>query len=32
MIMFEDAIKAKGLGEKVKALDIAEVMEKQMGL
>jgi len=32
MIMFEDAIKAKGLGEKVKALDIAEVMEKQLEL
>jgi Fe-S oxidoreductase/nitrate reductase gamma subunit len=32
MIMFEDAIKAKGLGEKMKTLDIAEVMEKQLQL
>jgi Fe-S oxidoreductase/nitrate reductase gamma subunit len=32
MIMFEDAIKAKGLGEKMKTLDIAEVMEKQLEL
>ncbi len=33
MIMFEDAIKAKGLGEKMKTLDIAEVMmERQLGL
>jgi len=32
MIMFEDVIKAKGLGEKMKALDIAEVMEKQLQL
>jgi len=32
MIMFEDVIKAKGLGEKMKALDIAEVLEKQLQL
>ena len=32
MIMFEDAIKSKSLGEKVKTMDIAEVLEKQLEL
>jgi len=32
MIMFEDAIKSKNLGEQVKSLDIAEIMAKQMEL
>jgi Fe-S oxidoreductase/nitrate reductase gamma subunit len=32
MIMFEDAIKSKNLNEKIKTMDIAEVMEKQLGL
>ncbi|OGO28694.1 MAG: hypothetical protein A2Z16_07810 [Chloroflexi bacterium RBG_16_54_18] len=29
LLMFDDAIRSKGLGEKLKVLDIAEVMEKQ---
>ena len=32
MIMFEDAIKSKSLGEQVKTMDIAEVLEKQLEL
>ena len=32
MIMFEDAIKSKSLGEKVKTMDIAEMLEKQLEL
>jgi Fe-S oxidoreductase len=32
MIMFEDAVKAKSLSEKVKTMDIAEVLEKQLQL
>lgn len=29
--MFEDAISSKGLGERIRAMDIAEVLEQQMG-
>jgi len=32
MIMFEDALKSKNLNEKVKTMDIAEVLEKQLQL
>jgi Fe-S oxidoreductase len=32
MIMFEDAVKTKSLSEKVKTMDIAEVLEKQLQL
>ena len=31
LIMFEDAIGAKGVGEQVKAMDIAEILERQIG-
>jgi Fe-S oxidoreductase/nitrate reductase gamma subunit len=30
LIMFDDAIRSKGLGEQIKVMDIAEVMEKQL--
>jgi len=29
LLMFDDAIRSKGLGEELKVMDIAEVMEKQ---
>jgi hypothetical protein len=29
--MFEDAIGAKGVGEQVKVMDIAEILERQIG-
>jgi hypothetical protein len=32
MIMFEDAIKSKALNEKVKTMDIAEVLAAQLEL
>jgi len=31
LIMFEDAIGAKGVGEQVKVMDIAEILERQIG-
>jgi Fe-S oxidoreductase/nitrate reductase gamma subunit len=31
LIMYEDAITAKGVGEKINVMDIAEVLEKQVG-
>jgi Fe-S oxidoreductase/nitrate reductase gamma subunit len=31
LIMYEDAITAKGAGEEIKVMDIAEVLEKQVG-
>jgi Fe-S oxidoreductase/nitrate reductase gamma subunit len=30
MIMFDDAIRSKGVGEKIQVMDIAEVLERQM--
>ena len=30
LLMFDDAIRSKGLGEHVQVLDIAEIMEKQL--
>ncbi len=30
LIMFDDAIRSKGLGEEIKVMDIAEVLEKQL--
>ena len=30
MIMFDDAIRSKGLGEQIQVMDIAEVLERQM--
>jgi len=29
--MFEDAINSKGIGEQIQAMDIAEVLEQQIG-
>jgi Fe-S oxidoreductase/nitrate reductase gamma subunit len=30
MLMFDDAIRSKGLGEQIKVMDIAEILEKQL--
>jgi Fe-S oxidoreductase len=30
LLMFEDAISSKGLGDKFEVLDIAEILEKQL--
>jgi Fe-S oxidoreductase len=30
MIMFDDAIRSKGLGEQIQVMDIAEVLERQI--
>ncbi len=32
LLMFDDAIRSKGLGEQVKVMDIAEVLEKQLSV
>jgi Fe-S oxidoreductase/nitrate reductase gamma subunit len=32
LIMFDDAIRSKGLGEQIKVMDIAELMEKQLSV
>ena len=29
LLMFDDAIRSKGLGEELKVMDLSEVMEKQ---
>jgi hypothetical protein len=29
--MFDDAIRSKGMGEQIKVMDIAEVLERQLG-
>lgn len=29
LLMFDDAVRSKGLGEELKVMDIAEVLEKQ---
>lgn len=31
LLMFDDAIRSKGMGEQVKVMDIAEILERQMG-
>ena len=30
LLMFDDAIRSKGLGEQVKVMDIAEILERQI--
>jgi Fe-S oxidoreductase len=30
LLMFDDAIRSKGIGEQIKVLDIAEIMDKQL--
>jgi Fe-S oxidoreductase/nitrate reductase gamma subunit len=32
LLMFDDAIRSKGIGEQIQVMDIAEVMEKQLSL
>ena len=31
LLMFDDAIRSKGMGEQIKVMDIAEVLETQIG-
>jgi len=31
LIMFDDAIRSKGIGDHIEVLDISEVLERQMG-
>ena len=31
LLMFDDAIRSKGVGEQIKVMDIAEVLERQIG-
>jgi Fe-S oxidoreductase len=31
LLMFDDAIRSKGVGEQIKVMDIAEVLETQLG-
>ena len=32
LLMFDDAVRSKGLGEQIQIMDIAEVLERQVGV
>jgi Fe-S oxidoreductase len=32
LLMFDDAIRSKGMGDKIQVLDIAEIVEKQLSI